>query len=295
MGASYSSEDTPHMCFNAAKYYQVPWVSDKAVTVNPLTNPSYSTTLAGVAVYETTTAPAVVIKINDPVATNYDYYMMFNARTGANSETKEGANQILIVTNDRGEGKEFSQSWLVAKLGAGSTFVARDFGSTGGDVVVTVRSISTGSGTTPWSADVSIVYTPPPPPPPTEPPQTEPPVLDECSNIVWTNQCLKTEGCRWVTDKEVCASDNCSEIAWSNPCQNTEGCRWAHDREICVSDEPSCSDIPWNKQCLNAMGCRWSNSRKECVRDCSGIPWIKQCLNTEGCRWSNTWKVCRSA
>jgi len=65
MGYSYSQSDTPVMCFNAAKSYQLGWYSDKVLEVNPLTSPFSQITLGSIVDYGTTSNP-VVMKINNP-------------------------------------------------------------------------------------------------------------------------------------------------------------------------------------------------------------------------------------
>ena len=74
--------------------------------IDPLVGP-WAGHLAGIAVSATTSAPAVVVQVNDPTSSN-DLYVMFNVKTGINSGTQEVGSQVLIVSTASGEGTTYA-------------------------------------------------------------------------------------------------------------------------------------------------------------------------------------------
>lgn len=153
MGYSYSSDDGPKMCFNAAKSWQLGWYSDKAIAIDPLLTSSWNGRLVGMAEYKKAgPGDMVVVKLNTP--TSIDYYINFNRQTGINAETGEGGDQVLVVSQG-GEGTSFASSRLLAKLSDGQSFDIPNFeGSNSFAARITVNSIDTTSS--PGYADVTI-------------------------------------------------------------------------------------------------------------------------------------------
>ena len=98
MGFSYSQDDGPRMCFNAAKNYQLGWYSDKTKVISPgaSTDNCFAGDLYGTAFYADAGAQTVGIKVNTDTST--DVYIMYNAKTGIQSGTVEGGNQVMVVT-----------------------------------------------------------------------------------------------------------------------------------------------------------------------------------------------------
>ncbi|KAL7457308.1 hypothetical protein ACHAWC_008828, partial [Mediolabrus comicus] len=115
MGYSYSGESTPRMCFNAAKNYQLGWYSDKTKVISPgaSTDNCFAGDLYGTAFYADAGAQTVGIKVNTDSST--DVYIMYNAKTGIQSGTVEGGNQVMVVTTGA-EGTGYSESTLVQKI-----------------------------------------------------------------------------------------------------------------------------------------------------------------------------------
>ena len=150
MGYSESTDDKPLMCFNAAKSWQLGWYSDRHVAVNPLTA-GWSGRLVGISDYVSFVGDAVLVKINTSNVT--DYYVNFNRMAGINSGTREGGNQVMIVSQGR-EGSGYSQSLLLAKLDAGNQVVITNFDDTPFDVVIKVAEINLSA--TPAYADIII-------------------------------------------------------------------------------------------------------------------------------------------
>jgi len=141
------------MCFNAAKSWQLGWYSEKTYTIQPLSSnpPSNSGTyyvgkLHGVVDYREESSAKVLIKLNR--ASGADYYISFNAKKSFNLGTKEGGNQVLIVT---AEGDGYAESELVAKLNTGGNYQIPNFDGSGETLNVDVVAVN---GST--DADVQI-------------------------------------------------------------------------------------------------------------------------------------------
>jgi len=113
MGFSYRTDDTPIMCFNPAKSWQLGWYEDKTLELNPQNDLSTEPTsyiLNGVVDYEDNSlGRQVVLKIND-------FYIGFNKATDFNIGVEEGANQVTIVEKLGGPTTS-TKSKLAAKLG----------------------------------------------------------------------------------------------------------------------------------------------------------------------------------
>jgi hypothetical protein len=94
MGYSYSNDEGPQFCFNAAKSYQSQWYSNKTVIVTPgaAGENCFIGDLHGIADYALESASHVLLKVND-AKNDMDYYVMYNAAKGITSGTQEGQNQ----------------------------------------------------------------------------------------------------------------------------------------------------------------------------------------------------------
>jgi hypothetical protein len=146
MGYSYFNTNGPLMCFNAAQSWQLGWYSEKAVTLNKSNKKSHVGVLGGIADYSDSNN-IVLVKLNTGKST--DYYVNFNRRTGINSGTVEGGNQVTVVK--AGEGTGYAESELVAKLNAGNIYTIENFDGT----TATIQVHSIGA-----TADVSICIGP---------------------------------------------------------------------------------------------------------------------------------------
>lgn len=102
------------MCFNAAKNFQLGWFSDKFHEMS--LSDTFSGDLIGQADYSPN-GNQVGIRIT---SSPNDYYVSFNRRTGINSGTLEGADQVLVHSRPTVNG--YGQSTLLAKLNVGGTF-----------------------------------------------------------------------------------------------------------------------------------------------------------------------------
>lgn len=245
MGFSYSV-DEQRMCFNPANMYQLGWLnSDNIVDYNSFIDiPGAQTiTLTGHTIYGTALPQAIRVPgVPD------DYYVWFNRASGNNVNTREAANQVVIVKRTAGTGN--SKSFLVSKLSAGGSVST---GDPDYEFDVTVNSIDTGSNTavvtlttgniSPTEAPVAptnppVAPTPPPTnapvaptlpptsapvaptPPPTDAPvaPTNPPVAPTNAPVAPTNPPVAPQ---------------CSDITVGGDCKKSPlGCTW--NKGVCV-------------------------------------------------------------
>ena len=150
MGYSYSRDDTPLMCFNAAKSWQLGWYADKAVTVTPFAS-GFSGRLMGIADYQHPAGYNVLVKIETGQDT--DYYLNFNRKKGINSGTLEGGDKVMI-TRQGENGTGYSPSKLMAAISSGQYYTINDFAGSGDSVRVSGQEINLSSS--PGYADVTI-------------------------------------------------------------------------------------------------------------------------------------------
>lgn len=118
MGFSYRSDDTPEMCFNPAKNWQLGWYEPKTVELNPNNDLSMDPTtfvVNGVVNYnDNTPGSYIVIKIGD-------FYIGFNRATSFNVGVIEAPNQV-VVNEKMGGPSSSTKSKLAAKIGVGGSF-----------------------------------------------------------------------------------------------------------------------------------------------------------------------------
>jgi hypothetical protein len=153
MGFSYSDDDGPEMCFNAPKNWKLGWYDDRQKTVLV----GWSGDLYGIADYgDTYDGDTVIARI---LGTPDDWYVSFNRKTGINSGTLEGGDQVLV--HKRPSGLDIGESTLMAKLSSGDTY-----SGIGDDTLeITVNAIDLSAN----PAFASVTFgTAPPTPSPTE-------------------------------------------------------------------------------------------------------------------------------
>ena len=153
MGYSYSQDNGPIMCFNAAKSWQLGWYSDRQQIFNA-DDGIWSGRLIGQVDrdnVDANTNDKVLLKLN--TGTSTDYYAMFNLKEGTNSGTVEGGSQVLI-TSAGGEGNSYAESELVAKLSANGEYIILDFDGSGFDLKLVVNTVNTNAN--PAYADVTV-------------------------------------------------------------------------------------------------------------------------------------------
>lgn len=173
MGYSYSSDDGPVMCFNAAKNYQLGWYPDQMTSVNPLQLPNgvQTYTLNGVVDYGNSKDSLVTMRIEDNKSDN-DFYVGYNRATGFNSGTLMGQNKVQIFEKENGPNSP-GQSYLLASLGAGDSYTWRIDKT---DITVDVISIDGKNAVITLTGDGPTVVDPTPAPTnkPTKKPTTVP-------------------------------------------------------------------------------------------------------------------------
>lgn len=143
------------MCFNAAKSWQLGWYSDKAMTLTPLAAgiTEYFGQLASIADYASASTE-VLIEIEQTTSA-LAYYMNYNAAKGINSQTQEGADQVLVTR--KLVSNESNLSVLVGALSPGESMAVSDFNGIIGETL-TISFDSVGSNDI---ANVSIVLSGP--------------------------------------------------------------------------------------------------------------------------------------
>jgi len=118
MGFSYRNDDTPKMCFNPAKSWQLGWYAEKQIDIDPSTDLSFepiSLKLNGVVDYEDDTEDRyIVVKVGD-------FYIGFNRATSFNSGVLEAGNQVTVIEK-LGQPNTSTMSKLAAKLGIGTKY-----------------------------------------------------------------------------------------------------------------------------------------------------------------------------
>mmetsp|Transcript_35943 Transcript_35943/g.75671 ORF Transcript_35943/g.75671 Transcript_35943/m.75671 type:complete len:585 (+) Transcript_35943:327-2081(+) len=183
MGYSYSQDDQ-RMCFNNAKNWQLGWFSDEVVQIG--LNEEFSGTLKGQVNYGNGDSDSkVVVKVADPNSANA-FYIGFNHRVKANSQSNEAGN---LITIQEYTGNGYSQSNLIGKIGANTSWsrvlgpdtVQVDVGaidSASENFGTAAITISYGGSAAPTNSPTPLptkAPTPPTPPPtnaPTSPPTT---------------------------------------------------------------------------------------------------------------------------
>ena len=257
MGYSYSSDDGPEMCFNAPKHWQLGWYDDRQTTVSG----GWSGDLYGIADYVgTNEGDTVIVQIPG----TEDWYVSFNRKTGINSGTPEGGNQVLV--HKRSSSSGYGKSDLMAKLNSGNTYSGAPLQITIDAINLSanpaVASVTIGTPTpapvaAPTPSPTSASFAPPtttpapvaaPTPPPTStpfaPPTTTPapatpapapaPTSSSCSSFNRRGKCNKAQGCGWNGYAKECrdalSALECSAFnnkRWN--CKNN-GCKWKNKK-----------------------------------------------------------------
>lgn len=181
MGYSYSSDDTPRMCYNSAKVYELRWFDDRTLSIDPLNLPggSQSYILNGVADYGIGTGYiAIRLKYEGArLVGGIDYYLGFNRKRSINEGTQTNADHVMVLEkentdgSDAPDGRGDGKSWVIGALSmSGQTSIELDYGDT--TVTVEVTRING------YNAFVTITNDdfegPEPTKPPTQPPTQSP-------------------------------------------------------------------------------------------------------------------------
>ena len=137
MGNPLYSDDVGKMCYNAAKNWAMPWYNDAKLVFSPVTEPSKTVNLVGIAEYNNRpNNEPVVVKLETGLTDKF--YVGFNRATGANAQNDEADNEVTIIkANSSGT----SQSYLQAHLVQGESHSIANFAGTGQPLVITAESI----------------------------------------------------------------------------------------------------------------------------------------------------------
>jgi hypothetical protein len=128
MGAHQYQDDTPKMCFNAAKSWFTNWYSK--VTIN--TNTPWSGKLVGIDDYLNgqSSEPAHYV-----VANVGNLYLMYNRQEGCNSQVVGYGDNVTVIE----QASATAQSWVLKALsGPSEVFRSPNWASTGKDLVIQV-------------------------------------------------------------------------------------------------------------------------------------------------------------
>lgn len=131
MGYSYREEDTPKMCFNAAKSWQTGWYADASMSMNLNTGECFIGKLYGINAYEPGNhSRTVLVKVTsgssgDPENDHEYTFIDFNRREGINEGTREAADQVTVV-RAAGGGTSYAHSKSLAELGYGESYMDED-------------------------------------------------------------------------------------------------------------------------------------------------------------------------
>ena len=136
MGYSYSSDEGPVMCFNAPKTYQLGWFSNFHVDIElttPISPWTWNGNLVGQAERDNANISQddmMIVRIFGFGGT--DYYVSYNRKTGINSGSQEGGNQVLIHSRENGIG--YGTSTLLAKLNSGGAHTVSNYDGSDADL-----------------------------------------------------------------------------------------------------------------------------------------------------------------
>jgi hypothetical protein len=142
MGYSYRSSETPKMCFNAAKAWQLGWYEDKSESFSPgKSGWGYEQTfsIGSIVDYSDNNNNNVLIEIPQPNL-RLNYYIGFNAAKGFNSGVREGINKVLVFEKPWIDGND---SLRQADLNGGEAYTIFNFdGVVGNFLKITVVGIN---------------------------------------------------------------------------------------------------------------------------------------------------------
>lgn len=153
MGFSYYLDESPRMCFNSAKFYQLGWFQDAETNVRPLVQEGWTGSLIGFTDYQNEDINEVDTIVLTIEGHSLDFHVGFNRLTGLNAGNMEGAaNKVLVQS--RPPGRSYAASQLVAKLDVGESYKIENFGNSSQPAVIKVSSIDQNGAT--HKATVSI-------------------------------------------------------------------------------------------------------------------------------------------
>ena len=151
-GYSYSEDDTPVMCFNGPKSYQLGWYSQYHVDLPISGGFNWNGNLVGFAEKSSASwSDKMIVRI---ITATTDFYIHFNRMIGMNIGTLEGGDHVLVTS--RSTGVDFAESTLEAMLSANTFYTIPNFNGGWTPLTISVTSITT--TTVPGYATISIQY-----------------------------------------------------------------------------------------------------------------------------------------
>ena len=137
MGFGYPNEDdSPAMCFNGAKSWQLGWYNTSHVELSLTTGSTWTGDLFGVVDFDPSLTAGQNVIVRFGFSQGLYYYVMFNLAEGFNKGTKEGANQVLVTQQYYGY-----SSQLLAKLSEGDLYEQEDVNLDGDTLTISVEEI----------------------------------------------------------------------------------------------------------------------------------------------------------
>lgn len=152
MGFSYSDQNGPIQCFNAAKSYQLGWYSAQTSSINPLDFIGNSQTfiLNGISNYrkDGQNGDALVsLRLEHEGSDGgVDYYIGYNRKNGCNSGTTQAPNRVTLLEKDNpyatSDGPDgYGLSRRIAALKAGKSTTIKNYAGSTSDVTLKVNYI----------------------------------------------------------------------------------------------------------------------------------------------------------
>jgi hypothetical protein len=141
------------MCFNGAKTYQLGWYSQYHVDLPNNGSFNWNGKLVGFAEKSSATSnDKMIVRI---ITSTTDIYVHFNRKIGMNSDTLEGADQVLVVTKNTGVFHSGTSN-LVSKMATNGVYTIPNFNGSANSLAIRVVSITT--TTVPGRAEISIQF-----------------------------------------------------------------------------------------------------------------------------------------
>jgi hypothetical protein len=136
-GFSYSGDDTPRMCFNPVKSYQLGWYGDQTKDLNPPTSGNFRANMVGVDDYGKDKSKLIAIKITDDNK-DLDFYVGYNHADGRNFGTVEGRNMLWV--GQRPQGTAYESSKLLKLLNPSNRHEIVNFRGSGKKLIIRFSS-----------------------------------------------------------------------------------------------------------------------------------------------------------
>ena len=112
--------------------------------------------MVGIADYNNTATNTLPVVLKLETNTPDDYFIAFNRAAGVNSQNDQADDELTIITTGNNGGAQ-SQSYLKATLSQDESYIIKDFGGTGKDIIVHLCEIDMSSSFNgAWVARISL-------------------------------------------------------------------------------------------------------------------------------------------